>query len=460
MNAELLKGVNHMKKIVSLVLALTLCLSLMGTSLAEDKIFAGHSLVYTSWGDSATQTAKQAIIDKFMEDTGCEVNYICINENYDTKITAMIAAGETIDLAEMESGTIGFKLAEEGHYELLDPYIERDGIDMDDYVAASCYYDDNGNLISYSGCIELMTMFYSKDVFDEAGLPYPPSDPDQAWTWDEFVDVAMKLTLDANGKTPYDEGFDPENIVRYGVNMGIWWPIWGSFILSNGGTLVDAEGNFAMNQPASVEALQAIADLALVKHCMPTPTAREGMPGTDVALLTGAYAMVVDGQWLALTLADTGVNFGAGTLPRMGGEVVSVCTNGMSVIMKDSKEKEAAWALQQYLQDPGKEITLFKNGNLMPSGLKWLTEKEYLDQWAEEGNPARPEGYDGVIKMLLNNSAAPFTGTIKNFSDMIDIVNKEVDEIVYGNKTAQEGMDSAAEQIKTAGIELALRTAK
>ena len=215
-----------------------------------------------------------------------------------------------------------------------------------------------------------------------------------------------------------------------------------------------------MNQPASVEALQAIADLALVKHCMPTPTAREGMPGTDVALLTGAYAMVVDGQWLALTLADTGVNFGMASLPKMGEEVVSVCTNGMMVIMEDSKEKEAAWALLQYIQDPGKEITLFKNGNRMPSERKWLTEKEYLDQWAEEGNPARPEGYEGIIKMLLNNSVAPFTGTIKNFSDMIDIVNKEVDEIVYGNKTAQEGMDSAAEQIKTAGIELGLRAAK
>lgn len=123
----------------------------------------------------------------------------------------------------------------------------------------------------------------------------------------------------------------------------------------------------------------------------------------------------------------------------MGGEVVSVCTNGMSVIMKDSKEKEAAWALQQYLQDPGKEITLFKNGNLMPSGLKWLTEKEYLDQWAEEGNPARPEGYDGVIKMLLNNSAAAVHRHDQDFSDMIDIVNKEVDEIVYGNKTRPGG---------------------
>lgn len=449
-----------MKKCISLLLAWVLCLSMTSMSLAEDKIFEGHTIVFTTWGDSAEQAATQAICDKFSEDTGCKVNLICINENYDTKVTAMIAAGETIDLAQMESGTIGYKLVEEGRFATLDSFVESSGYDMSDYVGASCYYDDGGNLIAYSGCIELMTMFYSRDVFDEAGLPYPPSDPEQAWTWDEFVEVAMKLTLDDNGKTPYDEGFDPENIVRYGVNMSFWWPIWGSFILSNGGDLVDAQGNFVMNQPASVEALQKLADMALVNHCMPTPTAREGMPGTDVALLTGAYAMVIDGQWLALTLADTGVNFGMASLPKMGEEVVSVCTNGMMVIMEDSKEKEAAWALLQYIQDPGKEITLFKNGNRMPSERKWLTEKEYLDQWAEAGNPARPEGYDGIIKMLLNNSVAPFTGTIKNFSDMIDVVNKEIDEIVYGNKTAQEGMDSAAEQIKTAGIELALRSAK
>lgn len=102
---------------------------------------------------------------------------------------------------------------------------------------------------------------------------------------------------------------------------------------------------------------------------------------------------------------------------------------------------------------------MFANGNRMPTDHKWLTEPEYLEQWAGEGNPARPEGYDGIIKMLMNNSVPPFTGTIVNFSDMIDIVNKEVDEVIYGNKTAQEGMDSAAEQIQTAGIELSIRGA-
>lgn len=449
-----------MKKRISIFLVLAMCLSFASFAAAEGKPFEGHSIVLTGWGDSAEQAAVQNVVDKFSADTGCEVNYICINENYDTKITAMIAAGETIDLAQMESGTIGYKLAEEGMYETLDSYLAKDGMDINNFVSAAAYYDNDGNIISYNGCIELMQLFYSKSAFDEAGLPYPSADPDQSYSWEEFVDVAMKLTKDANGKTPYDEGFDPNNIVRYGVNMGCWWPIWGSFVKSNGGELVDSNNAFALNQPAATEALQKMADLALVNHCMPTPTAREGMPGTDVALLTGTYAMVIDGQWLALTLADTGVDFDVAAVPHLANETVSVCTNGMMVIMKNSTEKDAAWLLYKYLNDPSYDITLFKNGNRLPSEVKWLTEKEYLDQWCEAGNPARPEGYTGIIKMLMNNSVAPFTGEIVNFPDMIDIVNVEMDEVMYGNKTAQQAMDDAAAKIQTAGIALGIRSAK
>ncbi len=261
-----------MKKYISILLLLCVLVCSLNISVAfgeDEKIFAGHTIVYTGTGDSTEQAATQAVIDKFMEDTGCEVKTIFIGDNYDTKITAMIAANETIDIGQMESGTIAYKLAEQGKFEPLDSYLEADGISLDDYVGGAYYYDNDGNIISYSGAIELMQMFYCKDVFDEAGLSYPPADPDDAWTWDEFVDVAMKLTKDANGKTPYDEGFDADNIVRYGVNMGIWWPIWGSFVLSNGGTLVDDSGNFALNQPAAVEAIQKLADLSLVNHCMP-----------------------------------------------------------------------------------------------------------------------------------------------------------------------------------------------
>lgn len=445
-----------MKKLVSLMLVLAMVLLCGLTATAEGKKWEGHTIVFTGWGDGAEKAATEAAIAAFEEATGAKVNYINAPD-YDTKITAMVAAGETIDCAMLESGTIAYPMAEQGLLEPLDAYLEASGISMDDYVATSYYYDNEGNVISWSGCIELMCLFYSKDVFDAAGIAYPPADPDEAWTWEEFVDVATQLTKDANGLTPADEGFDAENIVSYGLNIGAWWPTWGSFINSNGGALVDAEGNFAMNKPEAVEALQAFADLRNVHHVSPTVAASESMPSSSVALLTGQYGMIVGGQWEALTYADAGVNLGIAPLPKFGDELVSVCTNGMFCIMSASQEKECAWDFIQYLNDPSLDLTLFKNGNRMPTSLDWLTEEDKLAQWCGENNPARPEGYEGVIEMLIENSVTPYTGVIIGFPDLINLVNAGVDEVLYGNMTAQEAMDMVAQQIEEAGLEIGIR---
>lgn len=446
-----------MKKLVSLMLILALALTLGGVASAEKK-WEGHSIVFTGWGDGAEKAATEKAIAAFEEATGCKVTYINNNSDYDTKITAMVAANEQIDCAMLESGSIAYSMAKEGLLEPLDAYVEDSGINMDDYVGSACYYDDEGNLISWSGAIELMCLFYSRDVFDEAGLEYPPSDPDDAWTWDEFVEVCTKLTKDKNGLTPADEGFDAENIVRYGVNPDIWWPVWGSFIASNGGSIVDAEGNFTMNQPEAVEALQALLDLKLVNHVAPTVTASQSLPASDVALLTGTYGMVIGGQWSALTYAEAGVNFGMAPLPKYGDKVVSVCTNGMACILSSSQEKEAAWDLIMYLNDPSIDLTLFKNGNRMPTSIEWLTDEDKLAQWVGDNNPARPEGYEGIIKMLMNNSVAPLTGQIIGFPELINLINPAVDEILYGNMTAQEAMDMVAQQVKDANLQIGLRS--
>ncbi len=42
-----------------------------------------------------------------------------------------------------------------------------------------------------------VVVFYNKDLFDAAGIPYPK----KSWTWSEFLDAAQKLTKrDASGQ--------------------------------------------------------------------------------------------------------------------------------------------------------------------------------------------------------------------------------------------------------------------
>ena len=64
-------------------------------------------------------------------------------------------------------------------------------------------------------------IFYNKDLFDEADLPYPPHAVDemydgQPWTWEALTELAKKLTVDANGSDATSPDFDPEEIVQFG----------------------------------------------------------------------------------------------------------------------------------------------------------------------------------------------------------------------------------------------------
>lgn len=65
-------------------------------------------------------------------------------------------------------------------------------------------YTYEGKPVAYATANNSLVMFYNKDMFDAAGVEYPPTDVANAWTWDEFVDVAKQLTLDSTGLT--DDG--------------------------------------------------------------------------------------------------------------------------------------------------------------------------------------------------------------------------------------------------------------
>jgi multiple sugar transport system substrate-binding protein len=67
-------------------------------------------------------------------------------------------------------------------------------------------------------------LYFNKDLFDEAKLPYPPTkvgDMYQGKPWDTTAlrDLAMKLTVDANGNDATSATFDPANVVVWGFDM-------------------------------------------------------------------------------------------------------------------------------------------------------------------------------------------------------------------------------------------------
>lgn len=64
-------------------------------------------------------------------------------------------------------------------------------------------------------------MFYNKDMFDAANVEYPPTNADEAWSWDEFVEVAKQLTLD----TSVEMRMIPVSMLRTSHSTAAWLKI-------------------------------------------------------------------------------------------------------------------------------------------------------------------------------------------------------------------------------------------
>jgi len=71
-----------------------------------------------------------------------------------------------------------------------------------------------------------------------------------------------QLTVDSKGRTALDAGFDPNDVVQFGINIPTWWLPLLSVIWSNGGTFYNDDYTaFTVDSPKTLEALDRIADL-------------------------------------------------------------------------------------------------------------------------------------------------------------------------------------------------------
>ena len=277
-------------------------------------------LKFTYWGSAMEKAAIEEMVAAFeVRNPDVEVEAIQIPyEGYLAQVTAMMKQGESPDVGYFP-GLQAPLWAQEGRLLDLTDLVKNDPL-FASALPETRYYYGNGKIAGLNSAVEATLLFYNKDLFDKAGLPYPPSDPAKAWSWEQFVDTARKITVDVNGKHPGETGFDPAAIATYGAAFDktfegwTWYP----FIFSNGGKVADEAGTrLLLDSPAAAEALQKLADLMWVEHAAPTPEQDANMPGYVTMLQTGNLGMHISGHWNLLDYAAVkDLNFGVAVLPK------------------------------------------------------------------------------------------------------------------------------------------------
>ena len=209
---------------------------------------------------------------------------------------------------------------------------------LNDFVKANSGFSDFAPSLleqgSYKGEIQYIPIGwnniminYNRDLFDKAGVPYPK----QGWTWDEFREVAKKLTIkDGSG-----------NVTQFGYevpNQNFFVQPW---FFSNGtGVLNDDWTASNMLDPKVAESLQFLHDLIHVDGVSPIP----GKDTMDNQFTAGQVAMISRGHWIIQNAKTNNLNMDVAIPPSKESDTTVIGFGGYA-ISKATAQPELAKAL-------------------------------------------------------------------------------------------------------------------
>ena len=438
-----------MKKGFAVVAALVLQACLAAVVSAENV-----KLTFMFWGSPAEdQAIRKALKDFEVANPGISVTplyAVYSGAEYDAKMKAMSESGTLPDVGYF--GGNFYDYASNNFFLDMTPYIEKEGLKKD-YLPQTWITYKNKIYGAFTAA-ENQVVYYNKKVLQDAGIPLPPTDPAKAWTWDQYVAVWQKLTVDKNGKHPTDAGFDPKHVVRFGVQHEVWDQMLFPTIWGNGGKTFSDDGKqVLLDSPETIDAVQKLADLRNKYQVMAAPGLNEynstAKVDPKVLLLQGNLAFYVSGQWELLDFAGMDFPLGVGALP-LHKTPAQVYVSGVNVIFNQTKHPAEAWKLQKWMMTPDKTLDLYAKGLWMPTKASWYTDKADLAKWVD--NKAHPDGFkEAVLGSMAYAKVYPMN--IKNYGQMwSEFVAPELDLVWLGKQTAEVGLKKAADKIRKSGL--------
>ncbi|WP_223690144.1 ABC transporter substrate-binding protein [Leifsonia poae] len=289
------------------------------------------SISYAFWDAN-----QKPAMDKLISDFNKEYPKITVTEqvtpyqNYFTKLQTQGSSKTLPDVFWMNGPN--FQLyASNG---LLEPVSS--AVQPSNYPAAlNELYSYDGKQYGAPKDFDTIAVYYNKAVFDKAGVAYPTAD----WTWDEFHQKAKAIS----------DKLKSEGV--YGVASGLsgGQEVYYNTIFQAGGSVVSKDGKKSGYDSAeSIKGLQFVRDL-IADGSSPTPSQLSDTP-QDQWFINSKSAMIWSGTWLNSELLKSPIKDTIALAPLPKGEKNATVIHGLAnVVAKDSKNKAAAVAFQNYL---------------------------------------------------------------------------------------------------------------
>ncbi|MBB5782396.1 extracellular solute-binding protein [Nonomuraea jabiensis] len=409
-------------------------------------------LQFMYWGSTFEKAAVERMLKQYeQKHAGVTVKPLYTPDEYDVKLNTLVASNRLPDAGYVPLA-MSYRLGQQGKLVNLFPYLKKYP-QLAGYLPDAYLWSGQDNLHGVATANEIELLWYSKSAVAAAGVT-PPADAASAWTWDQLVENAYKLTIDQNGKHPDESGFDPKQIKQFGISSSITYgAAWYGFLRSNGVDFADETGKKCLlDTPEAIQVFQNLQDLVYKHRVAPGPgqlaATGDDVPGTNILLKTKRVAMVVDGHWSLLDMNESKVDYGIGVLPKYQEPFTSSQVAGASAVFAGSKHEQEAVELFAFHNDP-RYVDLFAKGLWMPQEKKYYEDQAAIDSWTKnELHP--PEFRTAVVDYARDHGVPTFGNRVKNMSTISsDVLTPALQELETGKRPAAEILKAVAPKISS-----------
>lgn len=375
---------------------------------------------------SANSYPKELIRQFEEEHPGVKIECQDISGNdYLDKMSTMLASGDTTDIITISDMSYYAQWIKQERLEPLDDYIADSGYDMSIYDGLEDALVLNDHTYGVPFLSNSYVLFYNKDLFDEAGLEYPSMD----MTWEEFQDLAAKLTKGEGANKTYGSFFNRPIDITLAPSI------------ANGthGTLMD--GDYEKFLPY----LQQVVDMQDAGTIMDYGTQQATNSFYPGYFYNEQMAMFYMGNWF-LGRLTTDVNeydfkWGMVYAPHAEGENAGeTCVNiNAFAINKNSEHKDLAW---EFLEMAGG-----KTGADIMAGLGYMPaykDDEIINTISSADTFPDDENSK---ESLRPKKATVVMSADENGGEIQQILFEELELVRYEEQTPEEAVEHMEERV-------------
>lgn len=428
-----------MRKVVSVVLMVMLLVmsSLTGCAKPAERPVEKATIVFAVGGASSEVDYWHKVIEKFQtENPNVTVNLLLqpmdTGTRMQTLVTPLSGKESTPDVFLMDVAWIGQFVAS-NWLAPLDDYVSKDKYDLSVFFKKTLDLADTykGSLYALPVYIDAGLLYYRKDLLNKYGYNAPPA------TWDDLVAMAQKIQAAERKTNPNFWGYVWQGKQYEGLVCDFL-----EFIVSNGGNILDQNGNPVINSQNNVQALTFMRDL-INKYKISPPNTYTEMTEEPVRITFQSGNALFERNWpyaWALHNADDSPvkgKVGIAPLPHFPGGESAATLGGWHIGMNAySKNKDAAWEFIKFVES-------FDTQKGFAMNLGW--------------NPGRQDVYDDsevVAKApYLKDLRTVFIGAVPRpgvpyYTKLSEVIQRYVNSAIAGKMDPKDALDKAQEEIK------------